>query len=55
MTDTNKKRETGIDEGRIARLDPYLGQSLKKIVPNAYVVLIFVGVSVSHDIFTIRS
>lgn len=34
----------------MARLDPYLGQSLKKIVPNAYVVMIFMSVSVSHGI-----
>jgi hypothetical protein len=35
-------------EGRMARLDPYLGQSLKEIVPNADAVLTFVGMS--HDI-----
>jgi hypothetical protein len=35
-------------KGKMARLDPYLGQSLKEIVPNADAVLTFVGVS--HDI-----
>lgn len=38
-------RKRGVSEGRMARLDPYLGQSLKEIIPNADVVLAFVSVS----------
>lgn len=36
-----------MNEGRMARLDPNLGQSLKEIVPNANAIFIFV--CVSHD------
>lgn len=41
--DLNKEREKGMNEGRMARLDPYLGQPLKEIVPNADGFLIFVS------------
>jgi hypothetical protein len=33
-----------VSEGKMACLDPYLGQSLKEIIPNADVVLTFVSV-----------
>ena len=36
-----------MNKGRMARLDPNLGQSLKEIVPNADAIFIFV--CVSHD------
>ena len=45
--DSNKEKEAVMNEGRMARLDPNLGQSLEEIVPNADAVFIFVGVS--HD------
>ena len=36
-----------VNDGRMTRLDPNLGQSLKEIVTYADAVFIFVGVS--HD------
>ena len=37
------RREKEINEGRMARLNPYLMQSLKEIVRNADTVLVFVS------------